>query len=98
MDKATAISALRFIHRLVGATPALTIYAKEAIALQNAANQLHAALQENVDMVQRASNIRSLLENGLLALPPGKPNREKVLLSCEELMSKLDRNICAPDW
>lgn len=98
MDKTAAISALRFIHRLVGNTPALAIYAKECIALQNATIQMQAALQDDYSMARRANAIGALLENGLLALPPGKPNREQVLLGCEDLMRRLDPKICAPDW
>ena len=33
MDKTAAISALRFIHRLVGNTPALAIYANVLIGI-----------------------------------------------------------------
>ena len=98
MDKTAAISALRLIHRMVGDTPAVSIYAKEAIKMQKAVNDLQTALRDGGSLARLASDIAALLENGLLALPPGKSNRERVLLGCEELMRRLDPKICAPDW
>ncbi len=88
MNKDAAKDALQTIWTLMMNADNKTFYGKEIQALEKAS----AALRESVDnsLSVDAFSIQSMLNEGVLARPPGKRNnRETILSLCESMQNRL---------
>jgi hypothetical protein len=98
MNKDSAISALRIIHRLIGNMPASHYYGMENPHIISALDELQKEALDEPRMQAKVSSIRLDLQMGILAVPPGELRRESVLQNCESLLRSIDPTIGPPDW